>query len=339
MEARRNPPTERASPRSLIFLMVNLKPSVSNLPKHVSNIADTAEDTLFVRELRANESLAVDIFERHVSICLSCGSACPDFNAKYHEVCEQGHALAVNLIQYLFIQNENCFSQADVQSEARRPERVSLPRRFTASYCLLRAVERGLILSFDKHEITRNPYSTGMPWYPGGQYRKSHFSGNFGYPGRPDGSKTRDSGYDSRATSVYSHDRSTHGSLNLPSQSKDKGKMVPSSSQEGKSSRPRSTHRQGVHVFNSLKNEAEEMDPLSESPSSDDELDRSMMPAPLPPRPAVPLPPRQAMPLPTRPGIPSRDKTHIEINQSQRGEYTRIGQGRSTKGSIRYYND
>lgn len=94
-----------------------------------------------VRDLRDDEKLVSDEFERHVGHCMQCQLALENHDNTH---CERGHLLAVDVAQYLYSESGRHFAQVD--KEAGKPTRVKLPRDSESTRRLLESVEHGLHL-------------------------------------------------------------------------------------------------------------------------------------------------------------------------------------------------
>lgn len=97
---------------------------------------EIVEPVLVVRDLRADELLVLDDFERHAGYCAQCTSA---LTKKLRGFCELGRLRAVDVTKYIYTQGGKPFSTVD--REGGRSMRVKLPREAPAVRSLLGVVE------------------------------------------------------------------------------------------------------------------------------------------------------------------------------------------------------
>ncbi|KAJ5383586.1 hypothetical protein N7517_001497 [Penicillium concentricum] len=94
-----------------------------------------------VRDLRDDEKLVVDDFERHANHCHSCDHAVQTYRDGLG-LCESGNKHARALHNYLYSQNGKHYSTVDLESG--KSTRVKLPRDALATRELLTAIEQGM---------------------------------------------------------------------------------------------------------------------------------------------------------------------------------------------------
>lgn len=174
------------------------------------------------RDLYDEEMLVVEDLERHIAICLTCDLAIREIRLDYQGVCELGHKLAVDASQYIYSKDGHYFSSLFSGTRFGRARRLNLPRNFTTTRTLLKAVEKGLELHFHGRENTTNTSISGPSRHPSQSQhdersRVAELDVSFE---RACSSISGDSGYDSRAPSANSYERPLHGAGHPLSQPK-----------------------------------------------------------------------------------------------------------------------
>jgi hypothetical protein len=102
---------------------------------------EVTDPLVVVRDLADDESLVVTEFEEHAVRCRYCSNAVETLKDG-RSLCEQGHAGAHTLKQYIYSRNGKYYSVVDAESG--KSTRVKLPRDAYSVRNLLTAIEQGL---------------------------------------------------------------------------------------------------------------------------------------------------------------------------------------------------
>ncbi|KAJ5594920.1 uncharacterized protein N7459_001128 [Penicillium hispanicum] len=113
---------------------------------------EIVEPVAVVRDLRDDEKLVCDDFERHTSHCTQCALSLERFN---NNLCERGYLLAVDVTKYLYSESGKHFSVVDKESGKLR--RVKLLRDSSFVRTLLDSIEAGMRLRRGRAPAVRPP--------------------------------------------------------------------------------------------------------------------------------------------------------------------------------------